>query len=153
MVLAQSTLFVHHWDSPILTFWRREFSPNEREAEPKDLEAGKLVNAKDIFKVIATVLQLANTKFDAPPSNSEGSTVMKECDAAFDIVSRLTAVDRKSLESALCTSVRVTRREKIRSPVNVRQGSDNRDALSRTLFGLVFNFVVRMGERVHRAKG
>ena len=38
-----------------------------------------------------------NTKFDAPPSNSEGSTVMKECDAVFDIVSKLTAVDRKSL--------------------------------------------------------
>jgi myosin heavy subunit/WD40 repeat protein len=99
---------------------------------------------QDIFKVIAAVLQLGNTKFDAPPSNSEGSTVMKECAQAFDCVARLTGVERKSLESALCTSVRVTRTEKIRSPVNVRQASDNRDALARALFGLVFNFVVRM---------
>ena len=38
MVLAQSTLFVHHSDSPILTLWRRECSPNERDAEPIDLQ-------------------------------------------------------------------------------------------------------------------
>ena len=38
MVLAQGTFFVRHSDSPTLTFWRREFSPNERDAESIDLQ-------------------------------------------------------------------------------------------------------------------
>ena len=37
MVRVQRTLFVHHSDSPTVTFWRREFSPNERDAESINL--------------------------------------------------------------------------------------------------------------------
>ncbi|CAJ1441486.1 unnamed protein product, partial [Effrenium voratum] len=45
--------------------------------------------------------------------------------------------------SALCSQTRVTRSEKIRSPVNVRQAADNRDALAKAVYGIVFNFIVR----------
>ena len=38
MVLAQGTSFVHHSESPTLKFWRRELSPNERDAESTDLQ-------------------------------------------------------------------------------------------------------------------
>ena len=38
MVPAQGTLFVRRSDSPTQTFWRREFSPNERDAAPIDLQ-------------------------------------------------------------------------------------------------------------------
>ena len=37
MVLVRCTLFAHHSDSPTLTLWRREFSPNERDAESMNL--------------------------------------------------------------------------------------------------------------------
>ena len=37
MVLIQGTLFAHHSHSPTLTFWRRDFSLNERDAESKNL--------------------------------------------------------------------------------------------------------------------
>ena len=37
MVLVQSTLSLHHSDSPTLTFWRLKFSTNEGDAEPIDL--------------------------------------------------------------------------------------------------------------------
>jgi len=97
---------------------------------------------QDILKVVAAVLHLGNTKFDAPPNNSEGSMVMRECDASFEVVSKLTGVDRKDLEKTLCYQVRITKSEKIRSPVNVRHASESRDSLSKALFGLVFNFVV-----------
>ena len=33
MVMVRSSLFVHHSDSSTPTFWRRDFSPNERDAE------------------------------------------------------------------------------------------------------------------------
>ncbi|CAE7723889.1 XI-2, partial [Symbiodinium sp. CCMP2456] len=45
--------------------------------------------------------------------------------------------------SALCSQTRVTRSEKIRSPVNVRQAADNRDALAKAVYGIVFNFIVQ----------
>ena len=37
MVLVRGTMFVHHPDSPSLTFWRLEFYSNKRDAEPTNL--------------------------------------------------------------------------------------------------------------------
>jgi len=99
-------------------------------------------NMGQVLSTIAAVLNLGNVKFDAPPNNSEGSMVMQECGPNIDLVAKLTGVARKDLESALCNTTRVTRTEKIRSPVNVRQASDNRDALAKALYGIIFNFIV-----------
>jgi len=96
-----------------------------------------------ILQVIASVLHLGNTKFDAPANNSEGSMVMSECDINFSLACKLLSVSRENLESALCNNTRVTRTEKIRSPVNVRAASDNRDALAKALYGMIFNYIVR----------
>lgn len=68
---------------------------------------------------------------------------MAECDRSVEMASKLLGVDRKALESALCSQTRVTRSEKIRSPVNVRQAADNRDALAKAVYGIVFNFIVQ----------
>jgi len=95
-----------------------------------------------VLSVVAAVLNLGNAKFDAPPNNSEGSMVMQECSSTVELVAKLLSVTRKDLESALCSTTRVTRSEKIRSPVNVRQASDNRDALAKALYGIIFNFIV-----------
>mmetsp|Transcript_66996 Transcript_66996/g.193594 ORF Transcript_66996/g.193594 Transcript_66996/m.193594 type:complete len:1699 (+) Transcript_66996:102-5198(+) len=97
-----------------------------------------------ILQVVAAVLHLGNTKFDAPPNNSEGSMVMQECSASIDLAATLTGVARKDLEAALCNQTRVTRTERIRSPVNVRTAADNRDALARALYGMIFDFVVQI---------
>eukprot|EP00927_Polykrikos_kofoidii_P034051 TRINITY_DN28881_c0_g1_i1.p1 TRINITY_DN28881_c0_g1~~TRINITY_DN28881_c0_g1_i1.p1 ORF type:complete len:1724 (+),score=363.79 TRINITY_DN28881_c0_g1_i1:63-5234(+) len=97
---------------------------------------------QSILHMIAAVLNLGNTKFDAPPRNSEGSVVMKECSANLETVSKLTGVKREALEVALCNQTRVTRSERIRSPVNVRTAAENRDALARAIYGVVFNFIV-----------
>eukprot|EP00443_Scrippsiella_acuminata_P068851 CAMPEP_0115487064 /NCGR_PEP_ID=MMETSP0271-20121206/60759_1 /TAXON_ID=71861 /ORGANISM="Scrippsiella trochoidea, Strain CCMP3099" /LENGTH=1711 /DNA_ID=CAMNT_0002915095 /DNA_START=96 /DNA_END=5231 /DNA_ORIENTATION=+ len=103
------------------------------------------IDAEDIsqiFKVIAAVLHLGNTKFDAPPNNSEGSMVMQECANSIELAAKLTGVDRKDLEGALCNQTRVTRTERIRSPVNVRTAADNRDALAKALYGMIFDLIV-----------
>lgn len=96
-----------------------------------------------ILRMVASVLHLGNIKFDAPPNNSEGSMAMSECEKSMEMSSKLLGVDRKSLESALCNQTRVTRTEKIRSPVNVRQAADNRDALAKAVYGIVFNYIVQ----------
>lgn len=95
-----------------------------------------------IFETIGAVLHLGNTKFDAPPNNSEGSMVMQECNNSIEQAARLTGVDRKDLEAALCNQTRATRTERIRSPINVRQAADNRDSLAKALYGLIFNLIV-----------
>mmetsp|Transcript_6328 Transcript_6328/g.11222 ORF Transcript_6328/g.11222 Transcript_6328/m.11222 type:complete len:1708 (-) Transcript_6328:148-5271(-) len=101
-----------------------------------------LDDIQSVFKVIGAVLHLGNMKFDAPSNNSEGSMVMGECETAASQASSLIGVGRKELEDALCNQTRVTRTEKIRSPVSVRQAADNRDALAKALYGIIFDFIV-----------
>lgn len=96
-----------------------------------------------VLRMVASVLHLGNCKFDAPPGNSEGSMVMTECSASIEMAGKLLGVQRQNLESALCSQTRVTRNERIKSSVNVRQAADNRDALAKALYGLVFDFIVR----------
>eukprot|EP00440_Ansanella_granifera_P071094 gb/GFBE01077158.1/.p1 GENE.gb/GFBE01077158.1/~~gb/GFBE01077158.1/.p1 ORF type:complete len:1701 (+),score=509.72 gb/GFBE01077158.1/:1-5103(+) len=102
----------------------------------------KKEDVAEVLHMIAAVLNLGNTKFDAPPNNSEGSMVMQECAASIAVVEKLLGISTGDLEKALCNTTRVTRTEKIRSPINVRQAADNRDALARALYGIVFNFIV-----------
>jgi len=98
---------------------------------------------QQIFNMMASVLHLGNTKFEAPPSNSEGSMAMKECANSIDLAAKLCGVTRENLEAALCNQTRVTRTERIKSPVNVRQAADNRDALAKALYGLIFDLIVK----------
>eukprot|EP00932_Pfiesteria_piscicida_P006794 SRR837773.16756.p1 GENE.SRR837773.16756~~SRR837773.16756.p1 ORF type:complete len:254 (-),score=72.51 SRR837773.16756:113-799(-) len=98
---------------------------------------------QNILRVVAAVLHLGNVRFDAPPNNSEGSQVMQECSASIELAAKLTGVERSVLEAALCNQTRVMRTEKVRSPVNVRTASDNRDALGKSLYGMVFDFIVK----------
>eukprot|EP00927_Polykrikos_kofoidii_P024116 TRINITY_DN219_c0_g1_i1.p1 TRINITY_DN219_c0_g1~~TRINITY_DN219_c0_g1_i1.p1 ORF type:complete len:1712 (+),score=344.09 TRINITY_DN219_c0_g1_i1:102-5237(+) len=103
------------------------------------------VPAEDIVmvvKVMAAVLNLGNTKFDAKPGNSEASMVMKECESSFEAVCKLCGVDRKKLEESLCNTTRVTVGEVIKSPVNVRTAAENRDALAKAFHGMVFAYIV-----------
>jgi len=97
---------------------------------------------QNILRVVAMVLNLGNMKFEPPPGNSEGSMVMKESEACVEIVAKLTSVDRKTLETALCNQTRLIQKEKVRSPVNIRTAADNRDALSKAMYGMLFNFIV-----------
>lgn len=96
----------------------------------------------ELFRLVAAVLHLGNTKFDAPSNNSEGSMVMQECNSSIEFAAKLVGVNRKALEDALCNQTRVTRTERIRSPVNVRQAADNRDALAKSLYAMAFDFIV-----------
>ena len=88
------------------------------------------------MKNVAAVLFLGNTKFDAPPNNSEGSTVMSECEAAFAQASGLIGAGRQELELAICSQTRTVAGQKIRSPLNVGQASDFRDSLAKALYGV-----------------
>jgi len=97
---------------------------------------------QSVIKVIAAVLHLGNTKFDAPAGNSEGSSVMKECAGSMDKAALMLGTKREDLEGSLTYLTRTTRTEKVRSPVNVRQAADNRDALAKALYGLLFDFIV-----------
>ncbi|CAL1159094.1 unnamed protein product [Cladocopium goreaui] len=67
--------------------------------------------------------------------------VLKAAQAASEPVQRQGG-DRTALQSALCNT-RVIRTEKIRSPVNVRQAADNRDALAKVVYDIVFNYIVQ----------
>lgn len=100
-------------------------------------------DVNNVLRCVAAVLHLGNMKF-AAMENSDGSYVTSDSEDAVASVCHLTCVGRAQLEKALCSTTRITRGERICSPVGVRQASDNRDALARALYGLVFNFIVKM---------
>jgi myosin heavy subunit len=101
------------------------------------------VDINNVFKMIAATLNLGNTKFDAPANNSEGSMIMSECEKSFSTVCKLLGVGRDALEKALCNVTRVTREGRITSPVSVRMAAENRDALAKAIYGMVFQFIVK----------
>eukprot|EP00930_Biecheleria_cincta_P008752 TRINITY_DN1102_c0_g4_i1.p1 TRINITY_DN1102_c0_g4~~TRINITY_DN1102_c0_g4_i1.p1 ORF type:complete len:1698 (-),score=377.82 TRINITY_DN1102_c0_g4_i1:140-5233(-) len=100
----------------------------------------------EILHMIAAVLNIGNIKYDAT-NGSEGSAIMSECSANVAVAEKLLGISSGSLEQALCNQTRVTRDGKIHSPLNVRQAADNRDALARALYGIVFNFIVSVANR------
>jgi len=100
-----------------------------------------------VMNIISAVLNLGNTKFDAPANNSEGSQVMSECSKSIEMAAQLTGVSRESLEKSICNTTRTVAGSKIRSPVKVTQAADNRDALAKALYGLIFNYVVKVANR------
>merc|ERR1719487_2650831 len=68
---------------------------------------------------------------------------MSECSASIEMAAKLCGVERKDLEGALCNQTRKVMKETVKSPVNVRTASDNRDALAKALYGMIFQFIVK----------
>jgi myosin heavy subunit/WD40 repeat protein len=106
-----------------------------------------LEDINTVMNIVSAVLNLGNVKFDAPPNNSEGSQVMSECSKSIEMVAQLTGVSKDMLQGALCNTTRTVAGSKIRSPVKVTQAADNRDALAKALYGLIFNYVVTVANR------
>eukprot|EP00928_Gymnodinium_smaydae_P088572 TRINITY_DN72642_c0_g1_i1.p1 TRINITY_DN72642_c0_g1~~TRINITY_DN72642_c0_g1_i1.p1 ORF type:complete len:1245 (-),score=276.03 TRINITY_DN72642_c0_g1_i1:210-3944(-) len=106
------------------------------------------ISAADIQSVLdtlAAVLHLGNVKFDVSVGDNgcEGSAVSKECQKSFDMTSTLLGVQRGDLETALCMYRLARGKEVISTPLNQRTAGENRDALARAIYGMVFDFIVK----------
>jgi myosin-5 len=93
------------------------------------------------FRTVAAVLHLGNVEFadggdDAAAVAGEGAA------EALAAAAELLGVDAAALARALTTRTRHTRDGAIVSPIDARAATDNRDALAKTLYARLFDWLV-----------
>ncbi|EQC26484.1 hypothetical protein SDRG_15662 [Saprolegnia diclina VS20] len=100
-----------------------------------------------IVFTVAAVLHMGNLAFQSKRSgHDEGSMLFEDddrVDAAVHQVMAYLRVDRESLEVALCTRKITTRDETYSIGLQPEVADQNRDALSRYVYGKLFNWLVK----------
>eukprot|EP00929_Paragymnodinium_shiwhaense_P020113 TRINITY_DN1350_c0_g2_i1.p1 TRINITY_DN1350_c0_g2~~TRINITY_DN1350_c0_g2_i1.p1 ORF type:complete len:1173 (+),score=355.70 TRINITY_DN1350_c0_g2_i1:112-3630(+) len=116
--------------------------------------------ASDIFRMLAAVLQLGELEFFEPTSENskvcpgrKGADVSEQEDemSQFELVCDLLGVTTASLERALCfRTMQAAGDNVIHKPNNTTKAAETRDALSRHLYGTIFQYLV---ERTNQSIG
>eukprot|EP00887_Chlorella_sp_A99_P001914 scaffold18.g1914.t1 len=95
-----------------------------------------------VFRTVAAVLHLGNVAFVEAGGDSEASAVARAAEGALAHAADLLGVEAEGLRKALTTRTRVTPDGAIVSPIDARAAADNRDALAKTLYSRMFDWLV-----------
>uniref|UniRef100_A0A8C4R0H0 Myosin motor domain-containing protein n=1 Tax=Eptatretus burgeri TaxID=7764 RepID=A0A8C4R0H0_EPTBU len=94
-----------------------------------------------IFKVLSSILQLGNVCFSSYESDGQ-SVASVVSSREIDTVADLLQVSPEGIEKAITFKVMETMREKIFSPLSVEVAIDARDAISKVLYSVLFNWLI-----------
>lgn len=96
----------------------------------------------NVLSIIAGILHLGQISFDAKETDGGVDAAVVADLKTMGSAARLLGVDLELFTSALTERVLVARGQEIRTPMTVDRAMDARDALSKTLYGALFLWVV-----------
>ena len=102
-----------------------------------------LTEMNQVLKVLAGILHLGNLRFNG----ETGGEAFVDESIAFSRVCELLGVPSNQLSRALTTRQIITKLETFHTPLTPAAAGDCRDALARTLYGLLFNYIVSRTNR------
>jgi len=97
-----------------------------------------------IYNVVAALLHLGNITFDVKPGvgeEEEGSSIAPASSGSVEFCCELLGVDRSALEKVLCQKEIKTREKLIMKRQTVTEATLARDALAKTIYGALFEFI------------
>lgn len=96
-----------------------------------------------VLGLIAGLLHLGQVNFDAEERDGvEVGIIKEENEKEVSDAAELAGVDHDKLRTALTEKVMITRGEEIKIALSPKQAADARDALSKTIYGAMFLWVV-----------
>lgn len=100
--------------------------------------------SENIFSTIATLLHIGNLNFDYHEikAGEEGSKLKSNCEEAVEMATKYFEVDTETLEKALCFRKISANGEDFLIGLTPEDAQSSRDALSRYLYGVLFDWIV-----------
>lgn len=95
-----------------------------------------------IFNILAIILHLGNLTFTSDTQETEKSSLSPTTQHHAEMISTLLKVDISLLEIALCSKEIITKDETIIKPLTVIEAENAKDALAKTLYGALFDWLV-----------
>lgn len=96
----------------------------------------------NVLSIIAGILHLGQISFDSKETEGGVDAAVVTDERTMGFAARLLGVDLDLFKAALTERVIVARGQEIRTPMTVDRAVDARDALSKTLYGALFLWVV-----------
>jgi myosin heavy subunit len=109
---------------------------------PEDIDA--------ICSMVASILHLGNIMFVNDPEKDIVYDIANK--PVLEIAAKIFGIDADSLSGPLIKRSNVIRGERIFSPLSETTAKDSRDALSKAIYGQLFNFIIaRVNEVICKA--
>ncbi|KAG2177395.1 hypothetical protein INT44_007906 [Umbelopsis vinacea] len=96
-----------------------------------------------LFQVLAAILHLGNLQFVDPASDAQDSCSVKNTEE-LDIIAAILGVSPSKLESTITYHLRYVGKELCTAFLNAQAAAQQRDAISRAMYGAIFNWIVEM---------
>ena len=97
---------------------------------------------ESVFRIITAVLHLGNILFLKSESNADDSKIDVSTRNNLDTAAKLLGLDPVALSVALTEKTMTVGREVVTVLFNPSQAADNRDTLAKSLYGLLFDWII-----------